>query len=180
VDEEAHVFRTALLTVDGSEVSAAAVAQLPNVLSGDSHVLIVEVVDAVGHIFTQTTPAGFAYGGSGLSMSAIEALVAEQRTLASEHLQAAQTQLRNAGIRDVETRIVEGLPGPTIVDVAVESGVDVVVMATHGRSGLSPASLGSVTDYVVRHLAGIPVLLIRPEGETRRRVELQPPIVTAR
>jgi nucleotide-binding universal stress UspA family protein len=174
------VFRSALLTLDGSEVAAAAVAQLPNVIGSDGSALIVEVVDSVGHILAQTTPAGFAFGAAGLNQEVIETLVAEQRDQATRHLEAARTQLRNAGIREVETRILEGVPGPAIVDIAIAEGVDVVVMATHGRSGLTRTVLGSVADYVLRHLRGVPLLLIHPEMEGRRRVEVQPTIVAAR
>ncbi len=173
------MFRSALLTVDGSEVAAAAIGQLANVLPGDGTAIVVEVVDSPGHILAQTSPAGFEYGAAGLNQSAIDALIHEQRALAAEHVEAARTQLRHAGIREVRTLIVEGVPGPAIVEIAEREGVDVVVMATHGRSGLRRTMLGSVADYVVRHLRGVPVLLVHPEVEARRTVVAQPPIVAA-
>lgn len=46
-------------------------------------------------------------------------------------------------------------------DYAVASGIDLVIMTTHGRSGLSRAWLGSVADTLVRHTS-VPVLLLRP------------------
>lgn len=174
------MYRSALLTVDGSEVATAAVAQLPNVVGGEATVLVVEVIDSVGRILAQSSPAGFEYAGAGLNQETLRALVDEQRARANEHLAAARTQLQHAGIRNVEPRVLEGVPGPEIVELAHAEHVDVVVMATHGRSGLTRTVLGSVADYVVRHLRGIPVLLIHPDGESRRTVELQPPIVTAR
>lgn len=47
-----------------------------------------------------------------------------------------------------------------ILDAARAEDVNLIVMATHGRSGLGRAILGSVAEAVVRH-AGVPVLLIR-------------------
>lgn len=52
---------------------------------------------------------------------------------------------------------------PVIVDYAVEGGVDLVVMGTHGRRGLRHMMLGSVAEEVVR-TAPCPVLTVRGEG----------------
>lgn len=46
--------------------------------------------------------------------------------------------------------------------MVAELGCDAVVMATHGRTGLRRALLGSVADHVVSHLVGTPVVVVRP------------------
>ncbi len=51
---------------------------------------------------------------------------------------------------EVEAKLIEGFPHPAIVDTAVELGADLIVLATHGRSGLSHLLLGSVAEKVVR------------------------------
>ena len=58
---------------------------------------------------------------------------------------------------DAETMIVEGTPGPAICDLAAALPASVVVIGTHGRSGIRRAVLGSVSDHVVRN-APCPVL----------------------
>jgi nucleotide-binding universal stress UspA family protein len=58
---------------------------------------------------------------------------------------------------DAETMIIEGRPGPAICDLAAELPASVVVLGTHGRSGIRRAVLGSVSDHVVRN-APCPVL----------------------
>jgi nucleotide-binding universal stress UspA family protein len=69
-----------------------------------------------------------------------------------------------AGHVDV-TRLVEiGIPYQKIVETATAESVDLIVMATHGRTGLSHLFLGSVAERVLR-LAPCPVLTIRPVGE---------------
>jgi nucleotide-binding universal stress UspA family protein len=55
-----------------------------------------------------------------------------------------------------------GVPGETIVKFAGDNNIELIMLATHGRSGAGRVILGSVADYVVRH-AKVPVLLIRPE-----------------
>jgi universal stress protein A len=60
----------------------------------------------------------------------------------------------------VETILETGNPMHAIVDKAKELGVDVLVIATHGRSGLAHVLLGSVAENVIRH-APCPVFVIR-------------------
>jgi nucleotide-binding universal stress UspA family protein len=63
------------------------------------------------------------------------------------------------------TRLVNmGVPSQNIVETAAAEQVDLIVMATHGRTGLSHLVLGSVAERVVR-LAPCPVLTIRPLGD---------------
>jgi nucleotide-binding universal stress UspA family protein len=62
------------------------------------------------------------------------------------------------------TRLVNmGVPYLKIVETATAESVDLIVMATHGRTGLRHLVLGSVAERVVR-LAPCPVLTIRPPG----------------
>ena len=55
-----------------------------------------------------------------------------------------------------------GVPHQRIVAKAEDAGVDLIVMSTHGRSGVGRLFLGSITEQVVRH-AVCPVLTIRPQ-----------------
>ena len=59
-----------------------------------------------------------------------------------------------------EAVIREGSPRPLIVETAVELQCQMIVMGTHGRSGLAHLLLGSVAEYVVRH-SKVPVLTVR-------------------
>jgi nucleotide-binding universal stress UspA family protein len=61
----------------------------------------------------------------------------------------------------VSHRLEEGDPAAEVLRVAQESGCDLIVMGTHGRTGLRRVVLGSVAERVVR-AAGCPVLTIRP------------------
>ena len=72
----------------------------------------------------------------------------------------------------VEPRILVelGNPDEDIVAKANREGMDLIVISTHGRTGLSHMFTGSVTENVVRH-ASCPVLSIRPESGERQRIE---------
>ncbi|MFW6085953.1 MAG: universal stress protein [Myxococcota bacterium] len=61
---------------------------------------------------------------------------------------------------DVETHLVRGMPHTEIVRRATEEGADLVVVGTHGRTGLEHLLLGSVAERVVR-TCPVPVLTVR-------------------
>jgi nucleotide-binding universal stress UspA family protein len=157
------VYRNILVTTDGSDLAAAALPHAARILAPGGRVTVVEVIDDIGRIIARTTPAGFEFG-SAFSPDIARQVVEAQRRAAEGHLAEAKQALEAAGATQVETLILEGLPADCIVGEAQARACDVVVMATHGRSGLRRAVLGSVADYVVRNLEGIPVLLVNPEG----------------
>jgi nucleotide-binding universal stress UspA family protein len=78
-------------------------------------------------------------------------------------LMAEQRALEQAGYT-VSIAVRFGEAAEEIVAFAGEASVDLVAMATHGRSGLNHLLLGSIAEQVLRHLT-IPVLLVRPLAE---------------
>ena len=74
----------------------------------------------------------------------------------------AQVLAKEAEVQVVR-RVVIGIPYRKIVEVAEADKVDLIVMATHGRTGFSHLFMGSVAERVVR-TAPCPVLTIRPTG----------------
>jgi nucleotide-binding universal stress UspA family protein len=80
----------------------------------------------------------------------------------------------------VRAHVATGGAVPGILKHAAREGSDLIVMGTHGRSGLARAVLGSVTEGVVRQ-AGVPVLTIPPSAETEAFDEVMPfdPILCA-
>jgi nucleotide-binding universal stress UspA family protein len=63
----------------------------------------------------------------------------------------------------VVTEVVGGNPHEAILDYVADRGIDVVVMGTHGRTGLDRAVMGSVAERVVRR-SPAPVLTVRGGG----------------
>lgn len=84
-------------------------------------------------------------------------LVAAQLT---SQLEAAKKDALEAGAVRVETELLQGRPTTEILRVAKEANADLIVMATHGRTGFQHMWLGSVAESVVRH-ASCPVLTTR-------------------
>jgi nucleotide-binding universal stress UspA family protein len=63
----------------------------------------------------------------------------------------------------VKTAVVPGRADEVILDYTSENQVDLIIMSTHGRSGVSRWIFGSVADRVVHH-ATVPVLIVTPTG----------------
>ena len=65
---------------------------------------------------------------------------------------------------DVEELLVHGEAASEIVRVAKERAVDLIVISSHGRTGLGRILFGSTAEAVVRH-ASCPVLVVKPKQE---------------
>ncbi len=88
-------------------------------------------------------------------------LLEEVRKEAEAALAAWKAEVETLGARLVTTKLLGGVPWKAIVDeVASDPTYDLVVMGTHGRTGIRHVLLGSVAERVARH-ADCPVLLVR-------------------
>jgi universal stress protein A len=82
----------------------------------------------------------------------------EQRRSLIKELEAAATKVPEGVV--VTTRMEDGHPWPTICEVAKEAQSDLIVIASHGYTGLKRMLLGSTAEQVVRH-ACCPVLVVK-------------------
>ncbi len=84
----------------------------------------------------------------------------EDRLRAREELSAmVERKLGDSGLR-TEARVVEGDPRTALVDAARDARADLVVVGSHGRTGLDRLVMGSVASYVVAH-APCSVLVVK-------------------
>ena len=74
-------------------------------------------------------------------------------------------QAEAAGVKTTEGVVARGTPHQAILDYIDEHDIDLVVMGTHGRTGLDRYLLGSITEKVVR-LSDAPVLTVRMPAES--------------
>ena len=78
------------------------------------------------------------------------------------YLEQLVTEARSDGF-EVDCRLAMGDPASEILRVADEAGVDLIAMATHGHRFIADMLKGATADRV-RHLAKVPVLMIRHEA----------------
>ena len=92
-----------------------------------------------------------------------EAAVQYMEAVAEESVAEILERAEDAGIESAVGAVRRGRPDRTILAYADEHDVDLIVMGTHGRTGLDHLLLGSVTERVVRS-ADVPVLTVRDTG----------------
>ena len=149
-----------LVTHDGSELAETAIAHVEAIAAAfSSRVTVLRVVETVGEVMMHMAPTAMEGQGAVVAELA-EDVVEAERDAAAKELEGIAESIRAAGASQVDIAVEEGTPGQAIVDTAVREGCDLIVMATHGRSGLKRAVLGSVADHVLRQ-APCPVLLCR-------------------
>ncbi|WP_161569878.1 universal stress protein [Salinigranum halophilum] len=138
-----------LIPTDGSE-SAERAAQYATVLAAayDSTVHVLSVVDERDY-------DGVEREGADAGKTA-----AEQQANEAVDAVAALVSRERAGGDRVTTRVTVGVPSEAILAYVDEAGIDLVVMGTHGRTGVERFLIGSVAERVVRH-ADVPVLTVR-------------------
>ena len=139
--------RTIIVPLDGSTIAEAALTPAVE-LARDSGAKLVLLRAAQAHTLPMVHP--------------IEAQVDVMRE-AEEYLAAARAAVLTAGVRDVEISAWYGPAVEAIVEAARYRHADLIVMSSHGRSGLGRLVLGSVAESVLRATA-VPILLIRPDG----------------
>jgi nucleotide-binding universal stress UspA family protein len=88
-------------------------------------------------------------------------VLAALRHQAASDLDTLATELHSHDLT-VATHVVGGLAAEVLVDEAAQRGVDLIVMATHGYSGLRRWALGSVADKVL-HATTTPILLVHAQ-----------------
>ena len=140
------MFKHLLVPLDGSEPSQAAVALAARFSrENGSGVTLCHVIDRSG---------GFAYEGIGVDTNNPGAAKDHAQRLLGEAAAAFAPGTIAAKV------LVEGDPVARVLESARTGGVDLIVMGTHGRSGLTRLALGSVTEEVLRQ-ADVPVLVVR-------------------
>jgi nucleotide-binding universal stress UspA family protein len=81
---------------------------------------------------------------------------------ARKYLGEIEATLKNVGIQ-VKTKLLFGRAADTIIDDIAKNDFDLVIISTHGRSGISRWVWGSVADRILRHVC-IPVMMVRAPG----------------
>ena len=143
-------YKHILVPLDGSKLAELALADAFSLaqLNG-AEVVLLQVISPFDYVIGDTQPM----------VVFADELVKARQEAALHYLEevTAREECRNLKVHLV---IEIGSPAETIIDYAHREPIDLIVMATHGRSGLGRWVYGSVADKVLRG-ADVPVLLVR-------------------
>src|SRR5688572_12273014 len=142
-------FKNILVPIDFSEHSAEALrvaADLAQRYAGN--ISLVHVYEPVQYMM----PEGYVFFTS--------EQITRLSTLLRERLEKAKRSIVESDVARVEAHLLEGLVSSELVGFAKEHACDLIVMGTHGRTGVKHALLGSVAERVTRS-APCPVLIVK-------------------
>lgn len=146
--------RPILVPVDFSDCSTAALLYACRLVEGTgTPLLILHVVHD-----SPTNPGVYRKHDEGY-------LSRPMADIADDMLSELLTRLRRehpdlAALECARTQLVEGLPGPRIIEIADQKRAAMILMGTHGRSGIAHFLQGSVAEYVSK-IASVPVTTVR-------------------
>lgn len=155
VSERPNAPFTVLIPLDGSELAEAALpvaARMCAAIPG-SELICMRALPVTALPYGLTTLPPYIPG------DVYQRMWDDQERLASEYLTAAIATIASYGVR-ARAVTQRGDASSTILDTATRLRVNLIVMTTHGRTGLARFTLGSVADRIVRASVA-PVLLLR-------------------
>jgi nucleotide-binding universal stress UspA family protein len=149
------MYKKMLIATDGSELAGRAL---------EHGLKLAKLVEAEVTILTVTEPAAVVGAGyasiAGTMIDPMPELIQAQEEAAKQVLSDAEAAAVAAGLK-VQTRLIDNsFPAEGIVAAAEEIGANLIVMGSHGRSGIGRLLLGSQTSNVLAH-SKVPVLVTR-------------------
>ena len=148
------MFKHLLVPTDGSALSEAAI-QMAVTLAGESNARLTAV-----HVIPQFH--AFAYGAEAFADTE-EQFLKEAEERADRYLAAVMKVATQASVECDTVATRRAHPYEAIISVAKQKNCDLIVMASHGRSGVRALLIGSETQKVLTH-SNIPVLVVRPSA----------------
>ena len=145
------MYRHILIPTDGSELSQKAI---------DYGMALAKSVNAKATVMTVTTPFHTFAVEPGMITDTPEQYGKRMAALAAKYFIVAKEAALAAGVNCDTVHIEHDQTYLAIIDTAVRKSCDLIVMASHGRRGLSAIVLGSETLKVLTH-STIPVLVFR-------------------
>lgn len=147
------MYKRILVATDGSELSAkAAEAGIElAALAGAELVALTVVLHYIENYYE---------GSLTFSPNRAREVETEWRAKGQKLVDAVKAQAESKGVRCTALVTASGMVAEALIETAREQDCDLIVMASHGRRGLSRVLLGSETQHVLTH-SHIPVLVLR-------------------
>jgi len=164
------MYKTILAPLDGSEYSECSLEHVRAIAKGchASEVILLMVVEPPQQVYAlsedQLSEAleTITKSSEKPRRAILRKALSKAKANAKKYIQNTAESLQKDGI-DVRAVVVQGRPAEKILDYTKRNQVDIIIMSTHGRAGITRWVFGSVADKVARRSA-VPVLIIPPMG----------------
>jgi len=148
------MYKKILVPLDGSEMAECVLPHVESIAKGCGvgSVILIRVLDTY-------IPSSY---HAHISETLKKELDENSEKWAKEYLDEVAGRISLDGV-GVERQLIMGRPAERIAEYATENEIDLITIATHGRSGVSRWAWGSVADRILRS-ACVPVLMIKAPG----------------
>ncbi len=150
------MYRHILIPTDGSDLSKEAI---------EHGIALAKALNAKVTVVTVTTPFHAISVKSGMIMDTPEQYQRRITAVAMKYLDAAKDVAATSNVTCNVAHVEHDQPYKAIIDTVEKRGCDAIVMASHGRRGVSAIVLGSETVKVLTHSA-VPVVVYRAQSPT--------------
>ncbi len=150
------MYQRILIPLDGSELAECVLPHLETLLKDcpPPEVIVARSVEPI---------IPYVISGESTVMIPVkqtQAVEAQEKQAAEEYLTRIIARLQLSGIK-ATAHVLSGRAQESLIAFATEKKVDMVIISTHGRSGLGKLIWGSVADHLLRSL-NVPVMMVRP------------------
>ncbi|MBN1368367.1 MAG: universal stress protein [Dehalococcoidales bacterium] len=150
------MYQKILAPLDGSELAESTLEHLRN------FVLVFHIPEVVILRVVEPLPAQTIGTLARVTSSILTNMENENKNAAQRYIQNVAKQLETDGINATPV-VLEGNPAEEILKYAKNNNIDLIIMSTHGRSGIKRWLMGSVANRILEH-SSIPVMTIVPKG----------------
>ncbi len=157
------MYRKILVPLDGSKLAESVLPHVESIAKGcgTEEVILVSVTERI--VGYRPVPPGLLQADSRLlpspPVTKVPVVVGKKQAVAQRYLERIARRLEKKKIK-VRTKVLLGHPAEEIIAFAERGGADLVLMSSHGRSGVGRWAYGNIADKILR-TSGVPVLMVR-------------------
>jgi nucleotide-binding universal stress UspA family protein len=150
------MYKKIVVPLDGSKLAECVLPHVETLAKGChvESILFVRVVEPIREIVAEDYAS--------LSSKEMELIHSEMSSEAEGYLQQLVRKIKYNDVK-IEGKVLFGKAAETLSEYAAQTGANLIVIATHGRSGVSRWVWGSVADRILRSSC-VPVLMVRAPG----------------
>ena len=149
------MYEKIMVPLDGSELAECVLPHVEGLIKGChvSNVVFVRVVEP---------PTTSHYGEVSIRPEIYKEMESDRKSKAKDYLDQIKNRLKSEGT-ELHSEVLVGRVADSLADYIEKNDIDLILIATHGRSGVTRWVRGSIADKILRS-SSVPVLMVRAPG----------------
>jgi len=155
------MFKKIMVPLDGSELAECILPHVEVFIASSqvNTIVLVRVVDSGPTGFRSVAPG---IEDLGTIIANLKRYDEERKSSAESYLTEVAGRLKAEGVK-LQTAVLRGKVADSLIDYSETNDIDLIIIATHGRSGVSRWVRGSIADRILQ-TSKVPVLMVRAPG----------------